>query len=340
MATGHAEFASRLEESDLCKTDACLVRDQGQLVGPRTFILLSTRNGASYLRAQLDSLLAQTHANWVLYWRDDGSSDATVAILAAFARTVGPGRCVQILEPVRRLWPAASYMALLRAAAPALRAGDSVAFVDQDDVWLPGKLTRGVAAMADADTGIPILYCARLMVVDASLRRIMETRISPHRCGFPASLTQNIAAGCTIMLNRRAAALVAENLAPSASPHDWWCYVLVTAAGGRVLVDDAVVALYRQHSGNHIGVPPSTLRRARAALRRGPGVFMNVLRQHLAALSARPDLLCETARAIVLQLHRASQGNIRQKLRALRLPGLHRQNRLETLLFRLWFLIG
>jgi hypothetical protein len=178
------------------------------------------------------------------------------------------------------------------------------------------------------------------MVVNARLRHLAETTISPDRCGFPASLTQNVAAGCTIMLNRCAAALVAGSIAPSASPHDWWCYLLVTAAGGRVLVDDAVVALYRQHGSNVIGAPPSQTRRAVAALRRGPRIFMNVLRQHLDALIAEPDLVCETTRPTVLRLHRALRGSFRQRLRALRQPGLHRQTWLETLLFRLWFLIG
>jgi hypothetical protein len=329
-----------LEGMEFTTVHATGTPDRGRDVDPRTFILLSTHNGATYLRAQLDSLLTQAHGNWVLYWRDDGSSDATVAILAEFATRIGSSRCVRISEPAGRLWPAASYMALLRAAAPVLGASDCVAFVDQDDVWLPDKLARGVAAMTAADPAIPALYCARLMVVDAYLQRISETSISAQRCGFPASLTQNIAAGCTIMLNRRAATLVADSAPPSASPHDWWCYLLVTAAGGRLIVDDAMVALYRQHRGNHIGVPPSTVRRAVAALRRGPGVFMNVLRQHLAALIARPDLMCESAHSTALHLHRALQGDIRQRLRALRLPGLRRQNRLETVLFRLWFLIG
>jgi Glycosyl transferase family 2 len=340
MTTGRLGLPSQPGDFGLRNADECKLLDRGAIVGSRIFILLSTHNGATYLRAQLESLMTQTHANWVLYWRDDGSTDATVTILTEFAETLGSSRCVRILEPTQRLWPAASYMALLRAAAPALGASDSVAFVDQDDVWLPDKLARGVAAMTDADRNTPTLYCARLMVVDASLQHIRETSIFPQRCGFPASLTQNIAAGCTIVLNRRAVALVAESMPPSASPHDWWCYLLVTAAGGRVVVDDAVVALYRQHRGNHIGVPPSTMRRAIAALRRGPGVFMNVLRQHLAALIARPDLMCETAQSNVRTLHRALQGNFRQKLRALRLPGLCRQNRLETALFRLWFLIG
>jgi hypothetical protein len=320
--------------------DASTIDDPSRRLTPRVVILLATYNGGTYLPVQLDSLLEQTHQNWVLYWRDDGSSDDTIAILTKFGAVTGPGRCVRVLEPAGRLRPAASFLALLRAAVPELGAADSVAFVDQDDVWMPDKLTRGFAALAAADTGVPTLYCARLMVVNARLRRLAETSISPDRCGFPASLTQNVAAGCTIMLNRNAAELVAASVPPSASPHDWWCYLLVTAAGGRVLVDNAVVALYRQHANNVIGAPPSQMRRAIAALRRGPRIFMNVLRQHLEALVAQPELLCEDTRPITLQLYRALRGSPVERLRALRLPGLRRQTWHETLLFRLWFLIG
>jgi hypothetical protein len=309
-------------------------------LAPRALILLATYNGARYLRSQLDSLAEQTHQDWILYWRDDGSDDDTVAILTEFTAVIGGRRCVRVGEPSGRLGPAASFMALLRAAMPALGAGDRIAFVDQDDVWLPDKLTRGFAALAAVDTEVPTLYCARLMVVNARLRRLTETSISPDRCGFPASLIQNVAAGCTIMLNRRAAALVAASEPPSASPHDWWCYLLVTAAAGRVLVDDAVVALYRQHDSNAVGAPPSQTRRAIAALRRGPRIFMNVLRQHLEALIAQPHLLSETTRPTVLRLHHALRGSFRARLSALPLPGLRRQTWLETLLFRLWFLIG
>jgi glycosyltransferase involved in cell wall biosynthesis len=306
----------------------------------RVLILLSTYNGGTYLRAQLDSLLAQRYANWTLYWRDDGSEDDTVSILVDFMTAVGGGQCVRIVGPTGRLGPAASFMAVLRAAAPAMGIGDVVAFADQDDVWLPSKLSRGVAAVMAADAGTPILYCARLVVVNASLAPQMETSFPPRVCGFPASLTQNIATGCTVMLNRRATRLVADSVHPSASPHDWWCYLLVTAAGGRVLFDNAAVALYRQHGGNFIGIPLSTPRRAIAALRRGPHAFVDVLRQHLAALAGQPDLMCETARPVVMQLQHALQGSFWQKLNALRLPGLRRQSVLETLLFRLWFLVG
>ena len=329
---------TEITASEAIRTAA--VGDTTRSLTARVFVLLATYNGETYLRAQLDSLLEQTHRNWVLYWRDDGSSDSTVAILTEFAATIGSGRCVRIAEPSGRLRPAASFLALLRAASPALGLSDSVAFVDQDDVWLPDKLTRGSVALAAADPDVATLYCARLMVVNARLRRLTETTIASDRCGFPASLTQNVAAGCTIMLNRRAAALVAASTPPGASPHDWWCYLLVTAAAGCILVDNAVVALYRQHSGNAVGAPPSQLRRAIAALRRGPRIFMNVLRQHVEALAAQQDLLDEDASHTVLRLNHALRGGLRERLGALRLPGLRRQTWQETLLFRLWFLIG
>ena len=48
-------------------------------------ILLAAYNGAEYIRQQLDSILAQDHADWHLVLSDDGSSDETPEILAEYA---------------------------------------------------------------------------------------------------------------------------------------------------------------------------------------------------------------------------------------------------------------
>lgn len=312
----------------------------GASLGSRAFILLSTYNGEAYVQELLDSLVAQTHTDWVLYWRDDGSSDATIGIMEQFRDLIGDERCIRHLGPNGRLGPAGSFMALLRAAAPVLRADDVIAFADQDDIWLPDKLRRGLSSLTAAGTEVPALYCASLVVVDAQLRRLGETLIHPEKCGFPASLTQNIAAGCTILLNRNAVLLVCASTVPSRSVHDWWCYLLVTAAGGRVMVDDVPVALYRQHGSNAIGVAQSRTRRALAAVRRGPRAFMDILRQHVDALAGQPDLIGAPARESLAQLQHGLRGGFPARLMALRLPHLRRQNWQETLLFRIWFLIG
>ena len=47
-------------------------------------ILLSSLNGAPFLGEQLESFRAQTHADWTLRFRDDGSTDGSRAMLASF----------------------------------------------------------------------------------------------------------------------------------------------------------------------------------------------------------------------------------------------------------------
>ncbi len=308
---------------------------------PRVAILLSTFNGEPYLHAQLESLLQQTHEQWVLYWRDDGSSDRTRAVMVAFAERAGQGRCVEVVGSGDHLGVTASFHGLIAAVAAQLEQADVVAFADQDDVWLPGKLERGIAALSDVKPDTPALYCARQMLVDAALKPIGLSAATGQAGGFPAALIQNIATGCTMMLNRKAARLVAASRPSPATLHDWWCYLVVTGAGGRVVQDSEAVVLYRQHGGNLVGAPGSWLRRGVAALRRGPGVFMAVLRQHVAALLEQPELLSEQAMREVAAMHDALQRrSLLCRIAALRMPGLVRQTWAETLVFRCWFLIG
>jgi glycosyltransferase involved in cell wall biosynthesis len=311
-----------------------------RLVEPRVALILASYNGASWLREQLDSLLQQTHHNWVLYWRDDGSGDGTIAVLEEFSHRAGQGRSVRIDEPTGRLGATGNFLLLLRVVADGLGERDVVAFADQDDVWLPQKLERGVAALRAAPADEPVLYCARQVLVDEELNALGLSRPLAQRTGFPAALTQNIATGCTMMLNRAAARLVAMSRPSTGTLHDWWAYLLVTAAGGRLIQDDEPVVLYRQHALNLVGAPASRPSRAIAALRRGPALFMTVLREHIAALLAQPELLSARARAELSVLDRALRCGFWQRLRALGMPGLKRQTWAETLLFRCWFLIG
>jgi glycosyltransferase involved in cell wall biosynthesis len=306
----------------------------------RVAILLSTFNGERFLASQLASLLDQTFEEWTLYWRDDGSTDGTLAVLEEFSRSAGQGRCVRVQLTGDRLRPTASYLALLAAVRDRLADGDMVAFADQDDVWLPEKLARGVTALRDAGNARPALYCARQMLVDEDLHPLGPSLAIRRDPGFPAALIQNVTTGCTLVLNRRAVDLVAASTPPPASVHDWWCYIVVTAAGGRLIADDQATVLYRQHAANMIGSPHSMPRRALAALRRGRAIYLTVLRQHTAALMAQPQLLDAAARAQVTAIHQALQGGPLRRLTVLPMPGLRRQTLLEMLGFWAWFLLG
>ncbi len=299
-------------------------------------ILLSTRNGAAYLGEQLDSLLGQSHAAWQIYWRDDGSDDETPGMMRDFAGRAGDGRVVDMNDNAGHVGITESFLSLLRRAPR----GRVIAFADQDDVWLPHKLERGVAALATVPDGHAGLYCARQLLVGADLAPIRTSAPMRGEPGFPQSMTQNIATGCTVMLNPDAAALLAAAQEPACTLHDWWAYVLVSAAGGTVVADQEPTVLYRQHAHNAVGVPLSPGRRAWAAMRRGPHVFMRTFRAHMNALNAQKELLSPDARQALALITDGLHDGWDLRLRALRHPGLKRQSWAETQLFRVWFMLG
>jgi malate dehydrogenase len=298
----------------------------------KTSILLSTYNGEAYLDAFLDSLAAQTHTDWVLYWRDDGSTDGSVARLTAWAGDRDAGRAIRVTEPAGNIGVTRSFMTLLRAAAD----NPFIAFADQDDVWLPEKLAWAIGRLDGIDG--PALYCARQILVDRTLNRLGLSASLNGPAAFPASLTRNIATGNTVVLNAAAIALIAASAPPVTTWHDWWCYLMVTAAGGKVVRDDRGVILYRQHAENVVGAPLSARRRALAAIRRGPGAFMTVFRANLEALSAQSAPLTPEARRDLAVIADGLRGGVLARLRALRVRGFVRNSPAQTALFRLWFM--
>ncbi|HEY1447805.1 MAG TPA: glycosyltransferase family 2 protein [Caulobacteraceae bacterium] len=239
-------------------------------MSPRIAVLLSTYNGEAFLEAQLDSLLAQTEVELEVFARDDGSSDQTLAVLARYA-----GHWPQLAAPMAgpNLGPAASFMELLSGCN--LAAFDYVAFCDQDDVWLPDKLSRAVSRLQAGCDDSPGLYCSGVTCVDRDLRPLGPAPVKDDT-RFEHLLFENIAFGVTVVMNARAAALVRSR--PPATGmimHDWWC-ALVISAFGAVIYDERPGVLYRQHGENQIGQATSRLgeiARLARMFARAPGRF-------------------------------------------------------------------
>ena len=296
-------------------------------------ILLSVYNGVKYLPEQQASLDAQQGApEWSILWRDDGSSDGSASLLRDHPRAT------ELVDDTPRLGPMLSFLHLL-AAAP----GDAnaFAFCDQDDVWMPDKLTRAWSWVSTQAPGYPALYFARQQLVDEALRPIdlsPEVRRPPR---FKNALAQNIATGCTIMMNAAARQLVLSAPSPpNGSMHDWWTYLLVSGAGGAIYADPYPALLYRQHDNNTVGAAASILRRACGVIQRGPGNFIAIFDAHLAALSAAESLLTPDANETVLRLHRFWRHPPLKRLLIFSKAGIYRQGFLEDLVLRSFVLLG
>jgi hypothetical protein len=253
-------------------------------------IVMATRNGAPFLAAQLDSIAGQSHRDWTLFVSDDGSTDATRSILADFARH----HPVRLVEGPRQ-GAAANFLSAL--CHPELPAG-IVALADQDDVWLQGKLARGVRRMAASPGDGPLLYAAESLLTDAGLRPLRRSSAGRAQPGFPAALCQNLFGGHTVMLNPSAVALLRRAGAPAGiAYHDWWIYQLIAGAEGKLLLDPRPTARYRQHQGNSLGGlsgRSGSLRRLAMVL---SGRWRADMRAQARALNAVRPLLLPAAQA-------------------------------------------
>ncbi len=299
-------------------------------------ILLSAYNGEQYLKEQLDSFLAQSYSHWVVLWRDDGSSDSTVRMLEEFGSLVGPGRCRRAGNSGEHLGVMESFLSLLREAVeyPLL------AFSDQDDVWLPGKLANAVEFFLSRQSKGPALYCGRQIIVDKELRRLGYSFPVSSRMEFPSALVQNIATGCTTVINRAAADVISRIRPPRGSVHDWWAYIVVSALGGEVYFDNTPGILYRQHGRNAIGASQSFVARGLQALRRGSGPFVRTLAGHLEALhDARGDLPRGTA-DMVSAIRLALNGGATRRVVVAMQTRMRRVTVWETAVMVMWLIRG
>jgi glycosyltransferase involved in cell wall biosynthesis len=295
--------------------------------GERIDILLATYNGERFVDRQIESVLEQMDADCRLLVRDDGSSDGTLPIVRRFVRQQ-PGRVLLLEEGGMRLGACANFGWLLEHAE-----ADYVALCDQDDVWLPGHLSRPLEQIRKAEqelgTQTPVLAHSDLVVVDEDLRTIAPSfwsysTLDPHGGSrLNRLLVQNGVTGCATMMNRTLARRACP-IPGDALMHDWWL-ALVASALGRIETVREPTLLYRQHANNRLG---ATGYNWRYMLRRGvevlfQGVVAKCLRdtqRQAAALLQRfaTELSPRDRAAIVAYVDLGNAGFFDRRLQMLR----------------------
>jgi hypothetical protein len=252
-------------------------------------ILMCTFNGETFLAEQLASIEAQTHTDWRLHISDDGSSDATPTILAAFAARHGPAKVTL------RDGPKAGFVAnfLSLACDPAIDA-DYYAFADQDDIWTPDKLSHALDLIG-ATPDVPSLYCSRTRLVDENNREIGFSPLFALRPCFRNAIVQSIAGGNTMVFNRRAREIVAKVGVVAVPSHDWWLYLVTSSTGGRVVYDATPHIRYRVHAQNEVGANMAWADRMKRVRMLFGGRFRVWNEMNVAALTAlRPAMTPES----------------------------------------------
>jgi SAM-dependent methyltransferase len=111
---------------------------------PLVSVITIFHNEERFLTEAIESVLAQDYPHWELLLCDDGSSDASSAIARTSAAD-HPDRIRYLEHPGH----ANRGMSATRNLGLAHARGELISFLDGDDVWVPGKLTRQVALLRE-----------------------------------------------------------------------------------------------------------------------------------------------------------------------------------------------
>ncbi len=301
-------------------------------------ILMSTYNGAKYIREQMDSLLDQNceklgKAAFCIVIRDDGSSDGTQDILEEYA-----GR-----YPEKVSWYQGENHGVIRSFFELLQrvdTSDYYAFCDQDDYWMEDKMTRAVEILDAMRKDVPVLYCCRPKLVDQNLQPLeSEIKRPPMRPGFRNAMIENIVTGCTAVFDQSLREMVVKELPQFTVMHDWWLYLIATCFG-EIYYDETPYICYRQHQGNVLGTKTRKMDEWKMRLKRFRGNRGNISHQLEEFIRIFGDMGAENENMRLAERFLEVRKSFWARKRFLRDTELYRQRREDDRIFHIILLLG
>jgi glycosyltransferase involved in cell wall biosynthesis len=278
---------------------------------PKILVIVGFYQGHQYIKRQVQSILAQENVDVNLEIYDDASIPPL--FLSHLDLDKNQTQKVTVNRRAKNLGFQMNFLNVLQKAGNEF---DYYAFSDQDDEWYPNRLERAITKIESVKHGQAVLYGARTEAWDAALKT--QLGVSPlfnKRPSFGNALVQSIMGGNTLVMNRACRSLICQaNYETIPVSHDWWCYQLVSGAGGTVVYDDWPCLKYRQHAGNVVGSNRGWDARLKRLRRLLSGDFYGWNSQNIAALERNAEFLTPENKNRLREFRRARNGKLLTRL--------------------------
>ncbi|MBN2610922.1 MAG: glycosyltransferase family 2 protein [Bacteroidales bacterium] len=198
-------------------------------------VCIPTYNGEKYIRQQLDSILAQLNEGDEVIISDDSSTDSTVEIINGY----GDNR-IRLIEGCTFRSPIYNLENALKYAK-----GDYIFLADQDDIWLPEKVSLSLKYLQDFDAVL-----SDCKIVNSDLVTIHESMFEFYgaKLGLFSNLTKNAYAGCCMAVKK--SVLKCAMPFPKRIPmHDVWMGFVIELLYKPCLIHEKLI-LHRIHQSN------------------------------------------------------------------------------------------
>lgn len=232
-------------------------------------IILCTKNGAKFIREQLESLLKQSISDYDLYINDDCSTDSTFRIAKTFEKE-WPSKNFYLTN-IHYGSASDNFFGTLKKAG---KEYDYYFFCDQDDIWSPNKIEVSIKSLKKFYK-VPALFCGRTKLISAKGENLGKSPKFKRAPSIRNAIIQSIAGGNTMCFNKKVFKILDRLNCKGAPSHDWLLYQIVCAHYGKVIYKDTPLVMYRQHNKNLIGSNSSILSKIKRLISLMNGNYRN-----------------------------------------------------------------
>jgi glycosyltransferase involved in cell wall biosynthesis len=159
---------------------------------PTVSVVMAAKNYARFLPAAVESVVAQTFADWELVVIDDGSTDHTPAAVKPFLAD----KRVRYFRSDRLGQPRAKNL------GAGLARGELVAYLDADDAWRPTKLEKQLALLRDKPE-VGVCFCRRSLIDERGDPRPTNDPPAPRGRVLPEIYLRNFVCFSSVVVRRQ-----------------------------------------------------------------------------------------------------------------------------------------
>ena len=169
---------------------------------PRVSVVMSTYNRSALLLRAIESIRAQTFADWELVITDDASTDGTWKMLAEYAAKDAR------IKPIQNVAENLHYVAGILNAGIARAQGEYIARLDDDDWWIDAdKLSKQVAYL-DAHPDCVIIGTGVIVMDGAENERYRYLKAETDAAIRAGALSSSPFASSTVLYRKSVALAV------------------------------------------------------------------------------------------------------------------------------------
>lgn len=210
-------------------------------------VVLAAYKGEKYIADQIASILPQLGENDEVIVSDDYPQGETKNVVSGF----NDNRIKYIEGPAKGVTANFGY-AMERAQ------GDVIFLCDQDDVWMPDKVSKVMAAI---ESGADLVLHDSI-VTDGELNTISPSFFAVHGSNnsYVKNIIRNSFVGCCMAFTKEVMA-TSMPMPTDVPMHDWWIALVAIKKGYNVQLLNEPLIKWRRHGDNVTGGSTSAMQK-------------------------------------------------------------------------------